>query len=65
MINEAPSSRNCRACAAMVSASGAMLRFDVLAAIVVASGLYILYRETMRTGHTPEQVTSMSPDDTV
>jgi drug/metabolite transporter (DMT)-like permease len=35
------------------------------AAIVVASGLYILYRETMRTGHTPEQVTSMSPDDTV
>lgn len=35
------------------------------AAIVVASGLYIIYRETVRTGRTPEQVTSMGPDDTV
>ncbi len=35
------------------------------AAIVVASGLYIIYRETIKTGRAPEQVTSMGPDDTV
>ena len=34
------------------------------AAIVICSGLYIIYRETIRTGQTPSQVTSMSPDDT-
>ena len=34
------------------------------AAIVIASGLYIIYRETAKTGKTPEMVTSMSPDDT-
>jgi len=33
------------------------------AAIVIASGLYIIYRETVVTGQTPP-VTSMSPDDT-
>ena len=35
------------------------------AAIVVACGLYIIYRETATTGRAPEQVTSMGPDDTV
>ncbi len=35
------------------------------AAIVVASGLYIIYRETVRVGDAPHQVTSMSPDDTL
>jgi drug/metabolite transporter (DMT)-like permease len=35
------------------------------AAIVVACGLYIIYRETAITGRAPEQVTSMGPDDTV
>ena len=34
------------------------------AAIVIASGLYIIYRETAKTGRTPAKVTSMSPDDT-
>jgi hypothetical protein len=35
------------------------------AAIVVACGLYIIYRETAATGRAPEQVTSMGPDETV
>ncbi len=34
------------------------------AAIVVASGLYIVYRETIRAGRPQHQLTSMSPDDT-
>jgi drug/metabolite transporter (DMT)-like permease len=34
------------------------------AAIVIASGLYIIYRETAKTGRTPAKLTSMSPDDT-
>ncbi len=34
------------------------------AAIVVASGLYIVYRETIRVGRPQHQLTSMSPDDT-
>ncbi len=34
------------------------------AAIVIASGLYIIYRETARRGQTPPPVTSMSPDET-
>ena len=35
------------------------------AGIVVASGLYIIYRETARGGRPIRQVTSMSPDETV
>ncbi len=34
------------------------------AGVVVASGLYIIYRETIRTGRVHPQLTSMSPDDT-
>ena len=34
------------------------------AAIVVTSGLYIVYRETIRVGRPQHQLTSMSPDDT-
>ena len=34
------------------------------AVIVVASGLYIIYRETIRAGRPQHQLTSMSPDDT-
>ncbi|MDH3221480.1 MAG: DMT family transporter [Gammaproteobacteria bacterium] len=33
------------------------------AAIVIASGLYIVYRETVRIGRARSQLTSMSPDD--
>jgi drug/metabolite transporter (DMT)-like permease len=35
------------------------------AGIVVASGLYIIYRETARHVRSPSPVTSMSPDETV
>ena len=35
------------------------------AGIIVASGLYIIYRETTRGARTTREVTSMSPDDTV
>ena len=35
------------------------------ASIVVASGLYIIYRETARRGQAPSHVSSMSPDDTL
>lgn len=34
------------------------------AAIVVASGLYIIYRETIKTGRARPQLPSMTPDDT-
>jgi drug/metabolite transporter (DMT)-like permease len=34
------------------------------ATIVVASGLYIVYRETIRAGRPQHQLTAMSPDDT-
>jgi drug/metabolite transporter (DMT)-like permease len=34
------------------------------AVIVVSSGLYIVYRETIRVGRPQHQLTSMSPDDT-
>ena len=34
------------------------------AAIVIASGLYIIYRETVTVGRAQPQLTSMSPDDT-
>jgi drug/metabolite transporter (DMT)-like permease len=34
------------------------------AAIVIASGLYILYRETRKTGHSNPSLPSLSPDDT-
>jgi len=34
------------------------------AAIVTSSGLYIIYRETIRIGHARPQLPSMSPDDT-
>ena len=34
------------------------------AAIVIASGLYIIYRETIKVGHARPQLPSMSPDDT-
>ena len=34
------------------------------AAIVIASGLYIIYRETVKVGWAQPQLTSMSPDDT-
>ena len=34
------------------------------ATIVVASGLYIVYRETIRGGRPQHQLTAMSPDDT-
>jgi len=34
------------------------------AAIVIASGLYIIYRETIRVGRARPQLPSMSPDDT-
>jgi len=33
------------------------------AAIVISSGLYIVYRETVRIGRARSQLTSMSPDD--
>ncbi len=33
------------------------------AAIIVASGLYIVYRETRRPASAPPRLTSMSPDD--
>ena len=40
-------------------------RFTLIgAAVVVASGLYIVYRETVRVGHSQHQLTSMSPDET-
>jgi len=34
------------------------------AAIVIASGLYIIYRETRKTGHASPSLPSLSPDDT-
>lgn len=34
------------------------------ATIVISSGLYIVYRETIRIGRPRQQLTSMSPDDT-
>ena len=34
------------------------------AAVVVASGLYIVYRETVRAARVQRQLTSMSPDET-
>jgi hypothetical protein len=33
------------------------------AAIVIASGLYIIYRETIMVGDARPQLPSMSPDD--
>ncbi|MEM7564214.1 MAG: DMT family transporter [Pseudomonadota bacterium] len=33
------------------------------AAVVIASGLYIVYRETLKTGQVDAKLTSMSPDD--
>ena len=35
------------------------------AAIIIASGLYMIYRETKKTGHSKPKLPSMSPDDTV
>ena len=34
------------------------------AAIVISSGLYIIYRETIKVGRARPQLPSMSPDDT-
>ncbi|MCP4288228.1 MAG: DMT family transporter [Gammaproteobacteria bacterium] len=40
-------------------------RFTLIgAAIVVASGLYIIYRETIKIGRARPQLPSMTPDDT-
>ena len=40
-------------------------RFTLIgAAVVIGSGLYIVYRETIRIGRSQHQLTSMSPDET-